>query len=79
MDELLTKPAHAMDVVDTRAMGASELEKRMGEFGDEWNYGIKQLKKFSGKAVKALDRIEKKFSGFDRELARQLSKAARKK
>ncbi|WP_330307013.1 MULTISPECIES: hypothetical protein [unclassified Streptomyces] len=49
IDDLLEKPAKAMDAVDVRAMGASELEKRMDSFGEEWNYGIKQLKKFSGK------------------------------
>ncbi|MEU4926971.1 hypothetical protein AB0G54_10770 [Streptomyces yokosukanensis] len=79
IDELLTKPAKAMEAVDVRAMGASELEKRMESFGNEWHYGIKQLKKFSGTAVKALNKIEEKFTGLDTELARQLSKAAKKK
>ncbi|MEU5307660.1 hypothetical protein [Streptomyces sp. NPDC021562] len=79
IDQLLTRPAKAMASVDVRAMGASELEKRMESFGDDWHYGIKQLKKFSGKAVKALDRIEEKFAGQDDELARQLSKVAKQK
>lgn len=79
IDELLAKPAKAMEAVDVRAMGASELEKRMDSFGDEWNYGIKQLQKFSRTAVKALDKIEEKFTGLDQELAKQLGKAAMKK
>ncbi|MEK8172265.1 hypothetical protein NKH77_32200 [Streptomyces sp. M19] len=79
IDSLLEKPAKAMESVDAKDMGASELEKRMESFGDEWDYGIKQLKKFSQNAVKALDKVEKEFSGFDQKLAKQLSKAAKKK
>ncbi|MFB7929107.1 hypothetical protein ACFC4C_08350 [Streptomyces sp. NPDC056039] len=76
---LLEKPAKAMDQVDSKAMGASELEKRMDEFGDEWKYGVGQLKKFSKGAVKALDKIEKAFDGLDEELAKALREAAKKK
>lgn len=79
IDDLLEKPARSMDDVDAKAMGVAELEKRMGEFGDEWKYGIKELKKFSQKAAKALDKIEGEFSGLDHELADQLEKAANKK
>ncbi|MCT7352306.1 hypothetical protein N4P33_08970 [Streptomyces sp. 15-116A] len=76
---LLDKPSRAMDRVDSKAMGASELEKRMDSFGDEWKYGIDQLKKFSKSAVKALDKIEKAFGGLDAELAKALREAAQKK
>ncbi|MFF8655438.1 hypothetical protein [Streptomyces huasconensis] len=76
---LLEKPAKAMDQVDSKAMGASELEKQMDDFGDEWHYGIGQLKKFSTDAAKALDKIEKAFGGLDDALAKALREAAEKK
>jgi hypothetical protein len=76
---LLEKPSKAMDQVDAKAMGATKLEKRMDSFGDEWKYGVGQLKKFSKNAVKALDKIEKAFDGLDEELAKALREATRKK
>lgn len=79
IDGLLGKPIHAMADIDAKAMGASSLERRMEEFGDEWSYGIKQLGKFSKGAAKALDKIEKSFEQLDLDLAKELSKAAKKK
>ncbi|MBE8477028.1 hypothetical protein [Streptomyces justiciae] len=79
IDELFSKPIHAMAEIDAKAMGASQLERRMEEFGDEWSYGIKQLRKFSKGAVKTLDTIEKTFDQLDLDLAAALSKAAKKK
>ncbi|MGW6026445.1 hypothetical protein [Streptomyces sp. NPDC055099] len=76
---LLEKPAKAMDQVDAKAMGVPELEKRMDTFGDEWTYGVGQLKKFSTNASKALGKIEKAFDGLDDELAKALREAAEKK
>ncbi|GAA2545022.1 hypothetical protein GCM10010423_50470 [Streptomyces levis] len=79
IDELFAKPIHAMADIDAKAMGASDLERRMEEFGDEWSYGIKQLRKFSKGAAKTLDTIEKAFDQLDLDLAKELSKAAKKK
>jgi hypothetical protein len=79
IDELFAKPIHAMADIDAKAMGASDLERRMEEFGDEWSYGIKQLRKFSKGAAKTLDMIEKAFDQLDLDLANELSKAAKKK
>ncbi|MEV6313918.1 hypothetical protein [Streptomyces sp. NPDC051776] len=77
--ETLEKPARAIERVDTKAMGAAELERRMDSFGDEWSYGIGQLRKFSKGSVEALDQIEKAFKDLDKNLAAELSKAAKKK
>ncbi|MEV6313653.1 hypothetical protein [Streptomyces sp. NPDC051776] len=77
--ELLEKPSRAMGRVDAKAMGVSELEKRMDSFGDEWEYGIGQLKKFSKEAVKALGEIENGFKVLEKDLAEALSKAAKRK
>lgn len=32
---------------EAKAMGASDLERRMEDFDEEWGYGIGQLRKFS--------------------------------
>ncbi|MEV4786281.1 hypothetical protein AB0K53_12655 [Streptomyces tuirus] len=79
IDDLFAKPIRAMADIDAKAMGTSDLERRMDEFGDEWAYGIKQLRKFSKGAAKTLDAIEKAFSQLDLDLANELSKAAKKK
>jgi hypothetical protein len=79
IDALFGKPIRAMTDIDAKAMGASDLERRMEEFGDEWSYGIKQLRKFSKGAAKTLDTIEKAFNQLDLDLANELSKAAKKK
>ncbi|WP_327431341.1 hypothetical protein [Streptomyces sp. NBC_01236] len=57
--DLMERPGQEMDEVDGNAMGVTALASRMDDFGDEWSYGIKQIKKFSGAAVKTLDKIEK--------------------
>lgn len=76
--DVLDKPAKAMADVDAKAMGASALERRMDEFGDEWSYGFGQLRKFAKGAVEALDQIEKGFADLDKDLAAALSEAAKK-
>ncbi|MCF2435129.1 hypothetical protein LV779_13020 [Streptomyces thinghirensis] len=79
IDDLFAKPIRAMADIDAKAMGASQLEHRMEEFGEEWEYGIKQLRKFSKGAAKTLDTIEKTFTQLDLDLADALSEAAKKK
>lgn len=79
IDDLFGKPIQAMADIDAKAMGASQLERRMEEFGEEWEYGIKQLRKFSKGAAKTLDTIEKTFTQLDLDLAEALSKAAKRK
>jgi hypothetical protein len=79
IEDIFSKPIHAMADIDAKAMGASDLERRMEEFGGEWEYGIKQLRKFSKGAAKTLDKIEKAFSQLDLDLANELSKAAKRK
>ncbi|MGW1052030.1 hypothetical protein AB5J72_09980 [Streptomyces sp. CG1] len=73
--EIMERPGREMDEVDGDCMGVSMLASRMNDFGDEWSYGIKQIKKFSGAAVKTLDKMKKAFEDFDDELAQELRKA----
>lgn len=79
IEDLLGKPIRAMGDIDAKAMGATELERRMEDFGEEWEYGIGQLRKFSKGAAKTLDNVEKAFNKLDLDLAAELSKAAKKK
>ncbi|WP_409239303.1 hypothetical protein [Streptomyces sp. PA5.6] len=79
IENLLGKPIRSMADINAKAMGAEELERRMEDFGEEWGYGIGQLRKFSKGAVKALAHIESTFEKLDEDLAAALSKAAKKK
>ncbi|MEV5005824.1 MULTISPECIES: hypothetical protein [unclassified Streptomyces] len=73
--EILERPGREMDGVDGDAMGVGVLASRMNEFGDEWAYGIKQIKKYSGAAVKVLDQMKKAFDDLDRKLDEELRKS----
>ena len=73
--EIMERPGKEMEEVDGASMGVSMLASRMNDFGDEWSYGIKQIKKFSGAAVKTLDKMQKTFEDFDDTLAKELRKA----
>jgi hypothetical protein len=73
--EIMERPGREMDEVDGDAMGVSMLASRMNDFGDEWSYGIKQIKKYSGAAVKTLDKMKKAFEDLDDTLAQELRKS----
>lgn len=73
--DLLERPARRMAEVDGRAMGVAELEQRMDEFGDEWEYGIDKLGEFAESAVDALDQISQAFDEADTDLANALNEA----
>ncbi|WP_328552951.1 MULTISPECIES: hypothetical protein [unclassified Streptomyces] len=76
--ELMEGPGKEMDEVDGDSMGVSMLAARMNDFGDEWSYGIKQIKKFSGAAVKELDKIKRAFEQLDDKLDEELRKSREK-
>ena len=73
--EIMERPGREMDEVDGDSMGVSLLASRMNDFGDEWSYGIKQIKKYSGAAVKALDTMKNEFEELDDKLAEALRKS----
>lgn len=75
ISEIMERPGREMEEVDGASMGVSLLASRMNEFGDEWSYGVKQIKKYSGAAVKTLDKMQKAFEGLDDTLAKELRKA----
>ncbi|WP_327408758.1 hypothetical protein OG458_12670 [Streptomyces sp. NBC_01281] len=76
--ELMEGPGKEMDEVDGESMGVSMLAARMNDFGDEWSYGIKQIKKFSGAAVKELDKMKRAFEQLDDKLDDELRKSREK-
>lgn len=69
---LLERPGRQLAVMDSAGVGPENLRSRMGEFGDEWSYGIGQLGKFSESAVTALDQVERVFADVDAKLAQAL-------
>ncbi|MFE7813970.1 hypothetical protein ACFU5P_18815 [Streptomyces sp. NPDC057433] len=73
--EIMERPGREMEEVGGASMGVSMLASRMNDFGDEWSYGVKQIKKYSGAAVKTLDRMQKAFEDMDDTLAKELRKA----
>ncbi|MEF9904412.1 hypothetical protein [Streptomyces sp. P9-A2] len=73
--EIMERPGREMEEVDGASMGVDTLASRMNDFGDEWSYGVKQIKKYSGAAVKALDKMQKAFEEMDETLAKELRKA----
>ncbi|MBW1601187.1 hypothetical protein JJV70_03525 [Streptomyces sp. JJ66] len=69
ISDQMKKPCREMEKVDGAAMGVTELEARMDQFGDEWSHGIKQLAKFSDVASEALAEIKKGFEEIDTKYA----------
>lgn len=79
MSDLLSGPGRDMRGLDADAVGVPELERRLDEFGEEWEYGIGQLARFAGNAAEALDEVETAFRKADEDLARALTEAANQK
>ncbi|SOD67165.1 hypothetical protein SAMN06297387_12913 [Streptomyces zhaozhouensis] len=63
--ELMEEPCRAMAEVDGASMGVSRLERRMDDFGEEWEYGISQLAEFADNAADGLDEILRSFQAID--------------
>ncbi|WP_037627235.1 hypothetical protein [Streptomyces aureus] len=63
---------------DASAVGEVKLVEDVQDFADDWGYGIKQLGKHAGGAVKMIDKIADSFGKLDLDLAESL-KAPKKK
>ncbi|RMI36850.1 hypothetical protein [Streptomyces triticirhizae] len=68
--QLLEGPCRSMAQVNGSDMGVHRLERRMDDFGDEWEYGIGKLAEFSDAAATVLDEVLNGFREIDEELAR---------
>ncbi|WP_049566762.1 hypothetical protein [Streptomyces sp. SBT349] len=73
--DILNDPAEAIEEVGTDEAGVSELSGRLGEFGDEWSYGIGQIGEFARNAAEILTRVEQEFDKLDLSLAEELQAA----
>ncbi|QCX78426.1 hypothetical protein C9F11_24050 [Streptomyces sp. YIM 121038] len=60
---------------DATAVGAGRLVEEVHDFADEWGYGIKQLRKHTGGAVRMIDKIDEEFGKLDLALAASLKSA----
>ncbi|WP_122818570.1 hypothetical protein [Nocardioides pantholopis] len=69
ISDLLSRPVDAMRTRAAGATGHDGLRQRLQEFGDDWDYGIKQLGKYSAGCSEALENIRTQFEKLDQELA----------
>ncbi|MDT0266691.1 hypothetical protein RM844_10340 [Streptomyces sp. DSM 44915] len=72
---LLRGPCQSMANVNGAEMGVHRLERKMDDFGDEWEYGIGKLAEFSDAAADALDEVLAGFREVDEELSRAFQEA----
>ncbi len=74
--QLMEQPCQAMAEVGGAAMGVSRLERRMDDFGGEWEYGISQLAEFADAAANGLTEVLNAFQAIDDGLAQGLDDSA---
>jgi hypothetical protein len=70
--DLMERPCQAMADVGGPSMGVARLVERMDDFGDEWEYGIGQLRDLAGGAADALDQVLRAFQAIDEGLEESL-------
>lgn len=76
VSDVLRRACSAMRDLPADAAGQEVLRRRLREFGDEWDYGIDQLGKFSKGCGEALRSAVDTFRDLDAELAAALEKKA---
>ncbi|MDT0343099.1 hypothetical protein [Streptomyces litchfieldiae] len=74
--DILDDPAQTIESVGTSRAGVQALSDRLGEFGDEWSYGIGQIGEFARGAAETLRMIDQEFADMDLSLAEALQAAA---
>lgn len=67
--ELLERPGRQLAAIDESGMGPAVLRARMGEFAEEWAYGIGRLGQLADGAESALGEVERVFREVDTALA----------
>ncbi|WP_258534603.1 hypothetical protein [Streptomyces sp. PT12] len=73
--DILNDPAEAISDVGTGEAGVAALSDRLGEFGDEWSYGIGRIGEFARSAAEILTQVERQFDELDLSLAEELQAA----
>ncbi|GAA4117284.1 hypothetical protein GCM10022215_17750 [Nocardioides fonticola] len=69
---LLREPVGHMAERASAVTEIDALRSRLREFGDEWDYGIGKLSKYSGSVADALAEIKRTFAELDQQLAAAL-------
>lgn len=67
--DCLERCTRVLAAVDESGMGPAALRARMGEFADDWSYGIGRPGKLAGSAEVALGEVERVFRETDVALA----------
>jgi hypothetical protein len=67
--DLMKDPVGRMSDEAGDATSIDELRSKMQDFGDEWDYGIGRLTKYTKGVGEALEQIRKTFSDLDQQLA----------
>jgi hypothetical protein len=73
--DILDDPAETIESVGSSQAGVPALSGRLGEFGDEWSYGIGQIAEFARGAADTLRMIGQEFADMDLSLAEALQSA----
>lgn len=75
INAILNDPGDTVQQWGTNSAGVDELSARLGEFDDEWEYGIGKIKEFADGAAETLGMIMTAFENYDLDLAKQLREA----
>lgn len=75
ISDILNDPGDTVEYWGTRSAGVEELSHRLGEFDDEWSYGIGKIKEFADGAAETLRLINDAWEAYDLDLARALREA----
>lgn len=69
---ILESPTDEVANWGTRSVGVEALSDRLGEFDDEWDYGIGKIRELASGAAETLDELIRAWYDFDLDLARAL-------
>jgi hypothetical protein len=73
--DILENPTDEVSYHGTDSAGVQDLSDRLGDFDDEWDYGIEKIREFSGNAAEMLGALMRAWEDFDLDLAAQLREA----
>ncbi|MGP4113866.1 hypothetical protein ACTWP5_23520 [Streptomyces sp. 4N509B] len=73
--DILEDPMEKIREVGAEDAGVDELSDRLGEFGEEWDYGIGKINEYAGGAADTLQNVEQAFDDLDLSLAQALQDA----
>lgn len=69
---ILENPTDEVSYWGTDSAGVQELSDRLGEFDDEWDYGIEKIREYAGNAAEMLGNLIDAWREFDLDLAKAI-------